>query len=366
MSPDVFIAGGGPAGSAAAILLARAGVRVTLAEKRREAHHKVCGEFVSGEAVETARDLGLDLSALGAVPIQVVAYATPSGGVVRRTLPFPAVSLSRLVLDEALLGAAEAAGARVLRGVSVQGFDLDPDGGTTVRLDGDGPVQVPAFFAATGKHDLRGHARPEGRQGDLVGLKMLYRRAVAPSDPVVTIVPFRDGYAGLQPVGQDAVNLCLLVSRRRFADHGGRFDDLVRSLVAEAPEIARQLDGAEPLLDKALAVTRIPYGYVRRVTEGPWWLGDQAAVIPSFAGDGIAIALESARQAVDTLLSGGTAAGYQRRFASTVSRQVGAATVLSQLMVRPSWQRPSALLAAVPGVLAGIGLLTRVRLPTGA
>ena len=69
MRRDVVIVGGGPAGAAAAIRLAEAGRNVVVLERTAGAHHKVCGEFVSVEALGALARLGLDPAALGAVPI---------------------------------------------------------------------------------------------------------------------------------------------------------------------------------------------------------------------------------------------------------------------------------------------------------
>src|SRR5438094_4428760 len=57
---DVILRGGGLAGSAAALLLARRGVSVLLVERSRGPHHKVCGEFLSPEALPILARLGLD------------------------------------------------------------------------------------------------------------------------------------------------------------------------------------------------------------------------------------------------------------------------------------------------------------------
>ena len=72
----------------------------------------------------------------------------------------------------------------------------------------------------------------------------------------------------------------------------------------DCPHLAMRLAGAEPLLEKPIAITHIPYGYIRRTTQdGLYCIGDQAAVIPSFTGDGISIALHTARQAAAAYLA---------------------------------------------------------------
>ncbi|MBC9179664.1 NAD(P)/FAD-dependent oxidoreductase, partial [Pseudoroseomonas ludipueritiae] len=107
---DALVIGGGLAGAALAQQLAAAGRDVLLLERQQGPHDKVCGEFLSGEAVSYLRRLGLDPAALGALPLESLAIAGRGGARCCR-LPFPAFSLSRRRLDEALLAHAAAAGA---------------------------------------------------------------------------------------------------------------------------------------------------------------------------------------------------------------------------------------------------------------
>jgi len=99
---DAVVAGGGPAGAAFALELARHGRRVVLLERSKAASHKVCGEFLSPETGKLLAYLGIDAAACGATAIDQ--FRLVSGE--RRAeiqLPFRAQALSRHLLDEALL-----------------------------------------------------------------------------------------------------------------------------------------------------------------------------------------------------------------------------------------------------------------------
>ncbi|QZN98876.1 FAD-dependent oxidoreductase [Chenggangzhangella methanolivorans] len=91
---DVAIIGGGPAGAALAAELAAAGRDVALIEREAAPRDKVCGEFLSPEAVAVLDRLGIDLAALGAVPIRGVGISRGSWRS-ERPLPYRAMSLSR-------------------------------------------------------------------------------------------------------------------------------------------------------------------------------------------------------------------------------------------------------------------------------
>src|SRR3984885_733422 len=119
LQAEVLILGGGVAGCAAAIALARRGRNVRLVEREPTPHHKVCGEFLSGEALVDLQALGIDVGSLGALPIGYVRLAAARRAA-EAPLPFPAASLTRKALDTALIAEAIAAGAHVERGRSVQ------------------------------------------------------------------------------------------------------------------------------------------------------------------------------------------------------------------------------------------------------
>ncbi|MEO7028350.1 MAG: FAD-dependent oxidoreductase, partial [Acidobacteriaceae bacterium] len=174
---EVLVLGGGVAGCAAAIALARRGRSVTLVERESISRHKVCGEFLSGEALEDLHALGIDVASLGAVPINTVRLAARRRAA-QAPLPFPAASLTRRALDTALIGEAIAAGVCVERGRSVQALVRTTGNVWQATLDDGATHEAATAFLATGKHDLRGHRRPADPEG-WVAFKMYFRLAPA-------------------------------------------------------------------------------------------------------------------------------------------------------------------------------------------
>jgi menaquinone-9 beta-reductase len=359
---EVMVVGGGLAGSAAAIGLARAGRDVVLLERESQAQHKVCGEFLSREALKYLSLLGVGVAGVGGVPIRAVRLACQAG-VSEAELPFRAMSVTRRRLDEVLLQVAADAGVRVVRGCRVQGLARE-GAGWRAAVEGAEPVLAGAAFLATGKHDVRGRARPKGKQADLVAFKMYWRLApeqAAALEGHVELMLYRGGYAGLQPVEEGVANLCCLVERARLRQLGGSWEKLLAAMQQECGLLRERLRGAQALLEKPLAVSAIPYGYVRETSDGVWALGDQAAVIPSFTGDGMSIALHSGCLAAAMYLQGQSAERFQERLRGEVSGQVALATMVSRGLVwRPSRRVVTAAVGLWPGVLRVVAGRTRI------
>jgi menaquinone-9 beta-reductase len=328
-----LVIGGGPAGSMLAIRLAAAGRDVVLLEKERTAHHKVCGEFLSREAHDYLRQVGIDPIALGATTIHSVRLSTKRS-VVEAALPFTALSLSRYVLDEALLARAAELGCNVQRGAFVESLTLRDDIWVAKLRSGE-VWRAPTAFLASGKHDLRGFERGRGVQSDLIGFKLHWRLTPAQTEELrgcMELFLFPGGYGGLSLVEADAANFCLVV-RRSALRKIGRWNELLTKLQEENRHLGQRLQGATALWERPLAVSPIPYGYLAAKPRGLWCVGDQAGVIPSFTGDGMSIALHSASVATQMFLAGETPDRYYRTLHDHLGRSMSLATGLSQVMV---------------------------------
>ncbi|MEW9854264.1 NAD(P)/FAD-dependent oxidoreductase [Novosphingobium sp. M1R2S20] len=357
----IIVLGGGLAGASVAARLARAGHAVTVLERETGPHEKVCGEFLSVEACSDLETMGLDAHRLGGVPIDRVRVHHRARSIEAK-LPFLARGLSRAVLDEALLQLASRSGADVQRGVRVSGVD-----GRKV-LTSEGAYEAEHIMLATGKHDLRGHARstPATKDG-YIGLKMhwrLSRSALEALGPAIELILFDHGYAGLQRVGARDANLCLVIRRDRFANIEGGWDGLVASLMGE-PGLRQRLNDAEPLFAKPLAIANLPYGYIHQPqSDEPahlWRLGDQAAMTASLTGDGMAVALRSARLAADCFQRGASSAAFQALLARHAGTQVRRAMRLQRLSERPLALRLGLLAAELcPWLLAKSAGFTRL------
>jgi flavin-dependent dehydrogenase len=344
-----------------AMRLAAAGHEVVLLEKERSAHHKVCGEFLSQEAIEYLRQAGVDPLTLGAATIRFMRHSVKRS-VVEAALPFTALSLSRLVLDEALLARAAELGCNIQRGAWVEKL-TSREGVWIANLRDGQSWRAATVFLASGKHDLRGLEREPGAQSDMVGFKLHWRLAPAQTEALrefIDLFLFPGGYGGVSLVEADVANLCLVVRRSTLRKIGG-WNELLATLLSENSHFARRMQGATPLWERPLAITPIPYGYLAGKNDGLWRVGDQAAVIPSFTGDGMAIALHSASLAAQMFLAGETADRYRSTLQRQLKRNMRLATGISRAMVTGAGCALASFgLSLVPNSMRWIASSTRI------
>jgi flavin-dependent dehydrogenase len=353
-----LIVGGGPAGSAAAIALAGAGIESELVERTEGPHDTVCGGFLGWDAFAALDRLGVDSTALGARPIRRLRLVSAER-TVEVPLPRLAAGLSRRTLDEALLAAARRAGATVLRGRTVRAADLAE---RRIRLDDEAGMAGEALVLATGKHELRGSARPIDISTRPLGLRVSLdpgqglRNSL---DGMIELHLYDGGYAGLLLQEDGTVNLCLSASREQLKEAGG-IEPLVERLSGELPAFGERLVQGEA--GAWTAVSGVPYGWRAAGTvEGVYRVGDQAAVIASLAGDGVAIALESGIAAARAIAGGVPAADYQRDWSRRARRPIGLAEVLRRSAENPmARQAMMGLLGWFPSLAPLAAKLTRI------
>ena len=358
---DAIAVGGGLAGAAFALELARTGARVAIIERTAAPTLKVCGDFLSREAQEMLLHLGLDVAAMGAAPIRILRLVAGEQRALAE-LPFAAAGLSRLRLDEALLAAAEAAGAEIVRGEGASA--LEPSG-TQVRVRVGAKVLTAGCAAlATGKHNLRGFARAHGAT-------TAYKISLAPSPlaarllkDVVQLVGYRGGYIGACNIEDGQATICWMLDARTMHEVGPDWTAQLTHIARDSSAIGDLLIGARYLSARPAAVSAIPFGYRRRVTIAPnvYPVGDQLCVIPSFTGDGTSLALSSGAIAARARLMGVSADEFQRDFLKRTSAQFLSAKVVdAAFKSAPTRALGVRAVAVLPSLARLAASLTRVK-----
>lgn len=311
---DALIVGGGPAGAAAAQLLARAGWSVALAEKSEFPRKKVCGEYLSPTNYALFRRLGVleEFRARAGPEVRRVELVVKSTTVAAAMPRFRGAlgewgrALGRDTLDALLVERARAAGAEVWQPSAA--VDIRRDGPRFVsRLQAKATKEetevesafVVAAHGSWGVGPLPTQAQKQTpRASDLFAFKTHFRGARLPAD-VMNMLVFPGGYAGMvnSDAGLLSYSFCLrrelLEEVRRGADARHPADSAQDYILRECDGVRRVLEGAERE-GAWLSTGPLRPGLRRRHDRGLFAVGNSAGEAHPTIADGISMALQSA------------------------------------------------------------------------
>ncbi len=346
MPLDLAIIGGGPAGAAAAFTAARRGLSVAIVERGEFPRDKVCGEFISPEALPLLSQMAPDLVA-AAPSITRVEFIAPRGRPRGFPLPEPALGISRLGLDAALWQAAGAAGATLMPHTAAESVET---AFTTFRLRLAGgnaldtrALDARALIVAAGRWfrlpGLVGDPAA-GRTHPWLGVKARFR-GLAPR-AALELYCFPGGYCGLAPVENDWTNLCCLIHRDRAGALADSRDFAAWIAAAANHPALRDRLRAGVQVTPTLVTAPVLIGPRAPVNGRALFAGDAAGFIDPFTGDGIARALLSGALAVEQLADPAAYAATLARSARPAER---ASRRLRALVSAPGWLQSAAITA---------------------
>lgn len=299
---DVAIIGAGPAGSTAALILARAGLAVTLVEQHRFPRHKVCGECVSALGIEVLKRLNIAeaIASLSPAVLTHVAIHTLDGNSVRLRLPRAMWGLSRWAFDSSLLDLARAAGAVVRQPARCERLEVAPRVSVRVRDLQTNRIEVldaRRLIVADGKGALL--PRTSEPTSDF-GIKAHFIGVKGPRD-AIELFGCRGLYGGLAAIEGNRWNVAFSIPASRLRRRARDLDALFEEIIDESPMLRSRMAGAE-LAGHWFASPLPRFDVKDRWPDDVTPIGGAAAAIEPIGGEGMGLALRSAELAARSLV----------------------------------------------------------------
>lgn len=297
---DVAIVGGGLAGLAAAILLRQKGHSVVLFEKEAYPYHKVCGEYISLESWDFLCSLDLPLHHWNLPRIDTLQLSAPNGQVFTTKLPLGGFGLSRYRLDHALAEQAKALGVHLLEYKKVDEVRREEeDFIVSVQQQS---IRARLCLAAYGKRGNLDHKwkRPflqqqDKRLNNYVGVK--YHVRTDWPQHVIGLHNFENGYCGLSKIENDRYCLCYMTRADNLKQSNNNIEIMQERVLFQNPHLKRIFQSSEVVPDFPVTISQISFAPKSKVENGVLMLGDTAGMITPLCGNGMSIALHTAKLA---------------------------------------------------------------------
>jgi len=354
---DVAIVGAGPAGSAAASVLARSGYAVALIDKKNFPRDKLCGDFINPNNLALFRDLGVE-EAIFAAPhrrvtgfrITAVSGAAAEARFSRRNDGETfGLAIRRTLLDRILLEQARRLGALVQTGCRVERLARD-DRGWRLAAAGGESWRARFLIGADGRNSwvaAQIGAASAAMSGRAVGFQLRLRERFngseygAPDGEAIEIHLFPGGYAGVASTGDGAMTLGLAIDKRALPRAHVK-DFLVNERLGQNPFLKQILRRSEA--GELRSVYPVYFRRRRSFADAALLVGDAARVTEPISGEGVYFALQSGLLAAETLdgaLKRGDAStnflrGYEQACARAFRSRVMLNSLLRFAVYRPT------------------------------
>jgi menaquinone-9 beta-reductase len=291
---SVAIVGGGLAGLVFGIELSKKGVPCTLFEKKSFPFHKVCGEYVSNEVIPYLQTLDIFPEALNAGTITHFQLSSVRGHSATMPLDLGGFAVSRFMLDNFLAQLATSNGVQLRQGCDVENINFDADQFTLSTTQGEFKADmVLGAFGKRSRLDIKLDRPFVKTRSPFVAVKYHVKNTTHP-DHIVALHNFPGGYCGMVNIENGLTNICYLASRDNFKQHKS-IDSFETNVLAENPLLREALDRTELVFERPLVINEISFQTKSPVENHILMAGDSAGMITPLCGNGMAIAIHSAK-----------------------------------------------------------------------
>jgi len=295
----IAIIGGGLAGLTSALHLSSHGISVLLFEKNEYPKHKVCGEYISNEVIPYLNRLGIDPFKQGAVAIDTLNFSTTQGKMMTSKLPLGGFGISRYTLDNVMFNALNKSVEVINDVVTDVVFNSNQ---FDIQTKQSGTFKAEFVLGAFGKRsnlDVSLKRSFIKNRSPWVAVKAHYVAKNATNE--VSLHNFSGGYCGISSVENNTVNVCYLASLytfKRFAT----IREFEEAILHQNPHLETFFENATSLFEKPLTIAQVSFENKAPVENHIFMLGDSAGLIHPLCGNGMAMAIHSAKIFSDLFL----------------------------------------------------------------
>lgn len=300
---DAAIIGGGLAGLALAIQLARKGYSVVLVEKERYPFHRVCGEYISLESWNFLMSLGLPLNDMDLPIIDKLILTTPHGQSFTTSLPLGGFGISRYALDHLMAREAEKAGVHLLQETRAEEVSFDGVHHIKLYSKTDPSLASVSAKVCCSAHGKRSNLDVKWKRSFMQGVDRKLENYIAVKyhvradwpHNIIGLHNFRNGYCGISKVEGDAYCLCYMTKAEELRKCGNDIRQLEERVLGQNPFLKSILQHSVRLEGFPLTISQISFAPKAQVENGVLMLGDAAGMITPLCGNGMSMALHSSK-----------------------------------------------------------------------
>lgn len=299
---DVAIVGGGLAGLATSIELSCKGYAVVLLEKETYPFHKVCGEYVSMESWNYLNSLGLDLEGLHLPRIDTLQLTAPNGTELITPLQLGGFGISRYLLDQLLAKIAITNEVALIENAKVNNiefknqFEITYETGNGIRKT----ISANICCAAFGKRsnmDVKWKRsfinKKESKRDNYVAVK--YHVKYNQAKNVIALHQFKDGYAGISAIENEQYCFCYMTRAEQLKKNNNHINELEENLLSTNPFLKQVIRSIKKQNGFPVTISQIRFDPKTTVEHHVLMLGDAAGTIAPLCGNGMSMALHSAK-----------------------------------------------------------------------
>ncbi len=289
----VLIIGGGLAGLTAAIHLSKIGIQVTIIEKNDYPKHKVCGEYISNEILPYFNWLGIKIESLKPTNIDSLQFSISNGIAINSKLLLGGFGISRYILDHFLYEKAIESGSTIIQD-AVETIDFDGNEFKITTLNKN-ILQYDIVIGAFGKRsniDQKLNRNFIKQKSPWLGVKAHYS-GIFPNN-LVGLYNFDGGYCGVSKVEDNKINICYLANYETFKEYKNT-NDYQEKVLCKNPLLKIIFDNANLLFEKPITISQISFEKKQAVENHILMIGDTAGLIHPLCGNGMAMAIHSAK-----------------------------------------------------------------------